>query len=162
MYLVRTGRVLVVVAFAHLLAACGDDGGGAPVDACTPGAVTAEVTSPATYACMEPFHAAVSVTNGTCASITVRSIMIGAQVTAGVCGASGPGSYQPSTATVPAGATVEVLDLTTAPFCCGAPGCPATLECSETFTFTVDTTAGVVTDSVSSDLDLGGCSTVCP
>lgn len=158
MTLRRIGVSLAI--YVAVLTGCGDDGA-APPDACVSGSVTAQVTSPSMYACMEPFRAAVRVTNDTCAPITVRSIMVAGVVTAGVCSPPGPGSYQPATATVAAGATVEVLDLSTGPFCCGAPGCPATLMCSETFTFTVDTTAGVVTDTASADLDLGGCSVVC-
>jgi hypothetical protein len=153
-----------------VLGVCACDAGGdaqatpdaAPApDACVPGAVTLQVTSPAAYACMEDFTAQLEVTNGACDQLTITGIHLAALVTAGPCGPPGPGDYQPTVATLAAGATATVLDLTTGPFCCTAPGCPATLECDEQFTFTLSTSRGVLSGTADTHLSLGGCPTVC-
>ncbi len=156
------------ILLAIVLTGCGDDAK-STIDAsaetevapCVDEPVTLTVTSPSTYACGVAFAATVSVDNGSCKPITVQKVELTAAVTEGVCEAAAPASYPPSTASVGRGKTVVVLDLATGPFCCRAPGCPATLECDETFTFTVTTSVGVLTSSVDAHVSLGGCGEVC-
>jgi hypothetical protein len=59
------------------------------------------------------------------------------------------------------GETAVVLDLMSGPFCCLSPGCPAMLQCDESFTFEAVTNAGSFTGVTSSHLSLDGCPTVC-
>jgi len=163
MYITARSILLAVV-----LTGCGDDAESA-VDAsaetevvpCVDEPVTLTVNSPSTYACGMAFAATVSVGNGSCKPITVQEVELTAAVTQGACEAAAPASYPPATASIGAGKTVVVLDLATGPFCCGAPGCPATFECDETFTFAVTTSVGVLTLSADAHLSLGGCGEVC-
>jgi hypothetical protein len=152
------------VLLVSALAACGDDGVHHLADAppCTPTASTVEVTGPATYACQQPYMAKVSLTNNSCAPMTVSAVKLSAAVTSGQCGPSGAGMYQPKQAKLAAGETAVVLDLTGGTFCCLAPGCPATLQCDEAFTFEAVTNAGSFSGVESSHLSLDGCPTICP
>ena len=138
----------------------GDDGGSTPnpdAPPCVPGVTTLELTSPTAYACHAPFEATIAVTNRSCASITIQDISIAATVTSGPCAPAGPGTYQPTTATVARGATVTVFDLTGGPFCCLPSVCPASFQCDERFDFTVATSAGDLTALVTAHLSLDGC-----
>ncbi|MBA3463155.1 MAG: hypothetical protein H0T46_24575 [Deltaproteobacteria bacterium] len=148
-----------------VLAACGEDDsvhhlGDAPV--CTPSDPTIEIVAPTVYACRDPFKSKVSITNNTCENLLVQSIRLTAAVTAGACGPAGPGTYQPMTMGLQPGETGVLLDLTSGPFCCRAPGCPASLQCDESFTFEVTTSAGVFTSVSMAHLNLDGCNVVCP
>jgi hypothetical protein len=148
-----------------LLVACsgGDSkvGGSADAAPCVPGAVVLDVTSPAQYACHEPFKAKLVVQNHSCQSVAIRNITVVGNVTSGTCGPAAPASYDPAVASVAAGGTATILDVTTGPFCCGAPGCPAAFACDETFDFTVATADAPLNGQASAHLDLGGCDTVC-
>jgi len=119
-------------------------------------------TGPTSYPCHTDFHAAFAVTNNTCAPMTVTAVEISeGTILSGECGPSSPASITPTTPTVPVGQTVTVLDLTTGPYCCGSPGCPATLQCQEKYTYTAVTSAGDLTTDSTVSIDLGGCSEVC-
>lgn len=156
------------VLFVLLSTGCGDDSepaADATMEAestpCVDEPVTLAVSSPSSYACGVGFQAEVSVTNGSCASITIQAVEITATVTEGLCAAAAPAGYPPAVASVGRGKTAVVLDLTADPFCCLAPGCPATLECDETFAFSVATSVGVLSSSVDAHLSLGGCGEIC-
>jgi len=126
------------------------------------GPVTLAVSTAANYVCQQNFEAAYSLTNGSCLPVTVTKLGISATVTSGDCGPSSPATYPPTTATVEAGQTATVFTLNSGPFCCGSPGCPAELNCTEAYVFTAETSAGTLTADAGISLDLGGCSTVCP
>jgi hypothetical protein len=136
--------------------------GDAAVDACVAGAVTVAVTSPTGYACHEPFKATVDVTNLSCEPVTIQRVRLTGTVTSGECAAPGPGSYEPTVTLVGRGQTARVLDLTGGRFCCAAQACPAVFMCDERYDFSVETSAGPLTASASTHLDLGGCDEVCP
>jgi len=70
--------------------------------------------------------------------------------------------YTPMQSQLALGETALVLDLASGPFCCLAPGCPASLQCDEDFTFEVVTNAGSFKSVSSSHLSLDNCPTVCP
>lgn len=145
--------------------ACGDESAPATdtsqVDACVPGEATISVETPTAYACTEDYRAKVSLTNGTCATLRVVDVEISAIVTAGPCGPPAPASYTSLVRTVSPGRTAVLLDLTSDPFCCAAPGCPAELECDERYTFQVNTEDGPISATADVQLTLGGCSTIC-
>ena len=126
------------------------------------GPVALAVSTAANYVCMQNFEAAYSLTNGSCLPVTISKLGVSATVTSGECGAPSPGTYSPSTTTVDAGQTATVFNLESGPFCCGSPGCPAELTCTEAYVFTAETSAGTVTADAGISIDLGGCSTVCP
>jgi hypothetical protein len=120
-------------------------------------------TGPTSYPCHTDFHATFAVTNNGCTPMTVTAVEIGeGTILSGDCGPSSAASYPPTLATVPAGQTATVLDLTTNPYCCGSPGCPATLQCQEQYQYTAVTSAGDLTTQSTVSIDLGGCSEVCP
>jgi hypothetical protein len=133
----------------------------AAVDACVGGAVTVAVAAPATYACHEPFKAMVDVTNQSCQPVTIQRVLLTGVVTSGSCAPPGPGTYNPAVTSVAKGQTARVLDLTGGQFCC-TNACPATFMCDERYTFTVETSAGMLTGSTMAHLDLGGCDQICP
>jgi hypothetical protein len=60
------------------------------------------------------------------------------------------------------GETGVLVDITSGAFCCRSPGCPATMQCDESFTFEVTTSAGVITGVTSAHLSLDSCDVVCP
>jgi hypothetical protein len=126
------------------------------------GPVTLAVTGPDTYACHDNDRATFLVTNGSCQAVSVQSVQFVGVITSGPCGPAPLSTYPPAVATVPVGQTVTVLDLVSGPFCCGSPGCPPTLICTERFDATVATSAGSLTASTSATLDLGGCNVICP
>jgi hypothetical protein len=130
-------------------------------DACVASEVTLAVTTPQSYACHDPYKATLMVTNGSCETITIDSITVSAVVTSGPCGPPAPGTYTPMVTTIAPHTTATVLDLTSGPFCCGAPGCAAQMSCDETFTYQVPTSAAGLMATADAHLDLGGCDTVC-
>jgi hypothetical protein len=165
-----TVRQLAVTLFSLALAGCncGDDGrttdAGVDAGVCVPSAVSMAVTTPNSFACHAKYTATFRVTNGGCAPLTVSALHITQTRTDGGC-APGPFSsqYLPTTASVSAGQTVTVLDLMGAPFCCAGSGCPADYSCQYRFDFTADTSAGMLTTSSAvGDLQLGGCTELCP
>src|SRR4051812_11128513 len=101
-----------------LLFACG--GGESKPDACVAGAVTLSVTSPGGYACHEPFKAKLVVDNKSCDFVSIRNITVVGNVTSGSCPDPAPAIYDPAVTSIPAGTTATILDVTAAPFCCGA------------------------------------------
>jgi len=131
-------------------------------DACVPGAVTVAVTGPTSYACHAPFRATVSVTNGACQALTISKVDVTGVVTAGTCTPPGPGSYPPTVATVGAGKTVTIFDLTGGMFCCIDRACPASFECDETYTYKLTTSMGELTATNAAHLSLGSCDQICP
>lgn len=72
--------------------------------------VTLAVTTPSSYVCDVDFQAAFAVTNGSCDPVTVTNIQLVDVVSSGGCAAAATTSEPPTTGTVPAGATVTVLD----------------------------------------------------
>lgn len=159
-------KVSIVVAFVFVAACGGDDQvhhqPDAPVapDACGPSQVTIDVVAPVTYACHELFKSKVTLTNGSCAALTVSAIKLTTVVTAGQCGAPGVGMYPGMT--VAAGQSAAVLDLTSGAFCCLSPGCPTPLECDEEYTFELTTPSGMLSAKKTAHLSLGGCDVICP
>jgi hypothetical protein len=133
----------------------------ASTTACVEGNVSLAISTPTSYVCNAPFTATYSITNMSCAPVTVQSLQISASITSGPCGPSSPGNYTPTHPDVPVGETVAVFDLMSGPFCCGAPGCAATMNCTEAFTFTAMTSAGTLTSTASAMIDLSGCNVTC-
>ena len=126
------------------------------------GPIALSVTGASSYVCQQDYEAVYSIANGSCDPVTVTSVTASAAVTSGACGPPAPASYSPSTAMVAAGATTTVFDLKSTPFCCGSPGCPSVLDCTEDYTFTAVTSAGTLVADAGISIDLGGCSVVCP
>ncbi len=153
-----------VLLLSALAVGCGDDGVHHLADAppCTPAASTVQVMGSATYACQQPYMAKVSLTNLSCAPMTVTTVKLTAAVTNGQCSPAGAGMYPPKQAVLSQGETAVVLDLASGPFCCLAPGCPASFQCDEDFRYEVVTNAGSFTSVSSSHLSLDSCSTICP
>ena len=153
--------MILGLGLASVAACSGDNGVHHFADApCNPTANMIEVVTPTAYACHEPFKAKVTVTNDSCTSLTVQDVKITAMVTAGQCSPAGPGTY-PGT-TIPNGQSGVALDLTSGPFCCLSPGCPASFQCDEVFTYTIDTSEGVLSKSQLAHLSLDNCSEICP
>ena len=148
-----------------LLIGCGsDDDVGKIPDAppCIEGTIDVELTAPDAYACHAPFMSTVRVTNGSCNPITIENVKIRAMVTAGPCGPAGPGTYDSAAPRINSLASAVVLDLESGPFCCTAPGpCPTPMQCDETFTFDVVTSAGTFSSASSAHVSLDGCDEVC-
>lgn len=119
------------------------------------------IVAPSAYACHEPFKSKVSITNTSCENLTISAVKLTPMVTAGPCGAPGIGNYMPTTMALQPNETGVLVDLTTGPFCCTAPGCPAQLQCDESFTFEVTTNKGVFTAISNAHLSLDGCNEVC-
>lgn len=132
----------------------------ATASACVDGAVTLTVEGPSSYTCGALFQAQFTVMNGSCEDLTVTSIELADIVNSGMCVASAPSTYSPTTATVPAGATVTVLNLQTSAFCC-TPGPTCSVTCSSTSDYTVATSAGTLTADAGYTIDLMDCSTIC-
>lgn len=156
----RASLVIIVLA-----AACGDDDGVhhlADSPQCTPLDSVVSVTAPTAYACHANYSSKVELTNNTCDPMTVTSIKLTPKVTSGQCGPAGAGTYPPMKAMLNPHETAVVLDLMSGPFCCTSPGCPATLQCDESFTFEVTTNAGTFSQVSSAHLSLDGCDVVCP
>jgi hypothetical protein len=155
-------RALLLVV---LLVACSSDDDvrhvpDAPPDQCVDGEVTLATTTPAAYACHDPFTAKLTVTNGSCSPLEVQSVRVSAVVTSGACAPPGAGTFPG--ATIAAGEEGTVLDLTGDAFCCTSPGCPAQFQCDETFTFDVMTSKGPLTATQAVHLSLDGCDVICP
>lgn len=148
-------------ALAVTLGGCNDPGPTFVDAGCTPAAIVASVVSPEAYACEERFTASVSLVNGSCDPIAIEGVTISGAITAGACDPAAPFTYTPTVASVAAGETERVLELSGGQFCCGGDSCPAELLCTERFTFEVETSAGVFTVTADAEIDLGGCSVLC-
>jgi hypothetical protein len=127
---------------------------------CVSGAVTLAVEGPSSYTCGALFQAQFTVTNGSCDALTVTNIEVADIVNSGMCSASAPSMYSPTTANVPAGQTVTVLNLQTSAFCC-TPGPTCSVTCSSTSDFGVATSAGLLTADAGYAIDLMDCSNIC-
>ncbi|MEO6775580.1 MAG: hypothetical protein ABI467_21645 [Kofleriaceae bacterium] len=151
---------IVVSLVASVLGACGDESARHILDACTNGSNSMTLAGQSSYVCHDPFKAQVTFTNDTCAPLVVTGVKLSAVTTTGAC--VPPGDYTYPGRTVGVGETTTVLDLTGGKFCCTAPGpCPATLECDETYTMTVQSAAGDIAKTETVHLSLGGCDEVC-
>jgi len=124
------------------------------------GAVSLAVTGPSSYTCGALFQAQFAVTNGSCDALTVTSIEVAEVVNSGTCSASAPVSYSPTTAAVPAGETVTVLNLQAGAFCC-TPGPTCSVTCNSTSDFGVATSAGLLTADAGYTIDLMDCGNIC-
>ncbi len=71
-------------------AACAVDGG-----------VSLAVTVPSQFLCHDPYRATYQVTNASCQPVTVTSLSISDTIISGSCAPSSPGTYTPTTPTVP-------------------------------------------------------------
>jgi hypothetical protein len=153
---------LLPLLFAGAAAAsmgCGTD---AP---CTPAPVTIAVTQPSAFACHVPYTAQFSMTNGSCAPVTISQVEITGVIgdhTAGTnCDPIADSKYtadELNTATVGAGKTATFFNLTGGHFCCTGGTCPDPFVCDETFNFSVTTSAGVLTaPSLPGQLQMSGC-----
>ena len=122
-------------------------GGGTTPPPCTPGPVTASLTNiaPATR-CGQRFSNGVSVSNGSCAAITIQSIQLTQNAAPGpFCSALvTQSSYVPAVTSVAAGQTVTVLNFQSNVFCCAAGPCPGTTTCGYDETFVVQASAGAL------------------
>ncbi len=147
-----------------LAAACGHDAGAA--DACaSPRTVTLDVSGPDLFRCHEPYRATFTVSNMSCETIAVTSVEIVPTVVSatGNCTASAPSTYEPTVGSIAAGKIAIVADVTGAPFCCAPAACPVDYECDERYDFTVVTSAGRLTQSVSPvHIELPECDVICP
>jgi hypothetical protein len=132
----------------------------AAVDACVPEAPVLEVTAPASYACHDKFMTKATLTNRSCEPLTVSAVKLSAVVTAGPCGAPGPGTFAGKT--IGPGETATVLDLDGDAFCCTPGACPAQYQCDEQYTLEVTTPSGTLMDVKTVHLSLDGCNEVCP
>ena len=151
----------VTAATAFLLSATNAAGTvTATASVCVSGAVSLAVTGPSSYTCGALFEAQFAVTNGSCDTLTVTSIDLVDIVNSGTCSASAPSSYSPTTASVPAGETVTVLNLQTSAFCC-TPGPTCSAVCSSTTDVSVATSAGSLTADAGYTIDLMNCGTIC-
>lgn len=112
------------------------------------------------FTCHQNYTANVMLTNNTCAPLVVQSVNLSAVTTTGQCVPPSAAMYAGST--VGAGQTTAVLDLKTNPFCCTSPGCPASFQCDETYTFDVVTASGTFTGSATTHLSLDSCDVICP
>ena len=115
------------------------------------------------YTCHTGFGATVEVVNGSAKTVTVSDVELTA-----IGGATCPLApvatwhYSPAVTAVAPGQNANVLVLASAPFCCPAPGCPASSISEWWYDFRITTSAGVLKGSAYSVIDLGGCSEVCP
>jgi hypothetical protein len=152
--------------FAYIcvaLAACGGDTVKHITDSCVSGGSnTLEVTTASSYACHAPFMASFTVTNASCEDLTITSAEVTGVVTGGDNCTPPPDSMYPHMKTVPAGSTEDVFDLTGGMFCCFEMDCPASFQCDESYTFTLQTSQGVLSAMGSAHLDLDGCDVICP
>jgi hypothetical protein len=94
--------------------------------------------------------------------MSITQVHLTGMVTSGQCGPAAPGTYPAKTMLLRPHESGVVLDLTAGAFCCLAPGCPATFQCDESFTFDITTNAGVFSKTVSAHLSLDGCDVICP
>ena len=122
-------------------------GGGTAPPPCTPGPVTASLTNvaPATR-CGQRFSTGVTVTNGSCAAITIQSVQLTQNAAPGpFCSALvTQTSYVPAVTSVAAGQTATVLNFQSNVFCCAAGPCPGTTTCGYDETLVVQTSAGAL------------------
>jgi hypothetical protein len=132
----------------------------ATASVCVSGAVTLAVTGPSSYTCGALFQAQFAVTNGSCDALTVTSIELVEIVNSGTCSPAAPSTYSPTTANVPAGETVTVLNLQTGAFCC-TPGPTCSVTCGSTSDYSVATSAGPLTADAGYTIDLMDCGTIC-
>ena len=147
-----------------VLAACGNDpvhhlGDAACVQQVTD--YTVALTTPAAYACHEPYKAKVVLSNDSCAPVTVADVKITGVVTSGPC-TPPPVSTYPTTFTVAAHASNTVLDLTGGTFCCFQNACPTPFQCDEHYTIDIATPQGTITKTADVHLSLAGCDVICP
>lgn len=146
-----------------VLAACGSDpihhlGDAACVQQLTD--YTVALTTPTAYSCHDPYKAKLALANESCGSLGVTDIKIVGVVTTGQCSPPGPGTFPGSV--IAAGKSSTILDFTGGPFCCIAPGCPASFQCDEHYTFTIDTPQGPITKAQDVHLSLDSCNEICP
>ncbi len=120
----------------------------------------AAYTTPTAYACHDPFKLKIDLTNNSCAAVRVQDIKLTGVVTSGACSPPGPGNFPAFT--VAPSATSAILDFTGGPFCCIAPGCPASFQCDEQYTITIDTPQGPITKQTTAHLSLDNCNQICP
>ena len=96
-------------------------GGGTTPPPCTPGPVTASLTNivPATR-CGQRFSNGVTVTNGSCAAITIQSVQVTQNAAPGpFCSANvSQSSFVPPVTSVAAGQTATVINFQSGVFCC--------------------------------------------
>ncbi len=125
----------------------GTSGGGTTPPPCTPGPVTASLTNivPATR-CGQRFSNGVTVTNGSCAAITIQSVQVTQNAAPGpFCSANvSQSSFVPPVTSVAAGQTATVINFQSGVFCCAAGTCPGTTTCGYDETFVVQTNAGAL------------------
>lgn len=168
-------RPRIVMVFLLVAFGCGseDDKGNVPApdanvpapDACAAGTSTLAVVGPSSYVCHDKFRATFTVTNNSCQTLTIGKLAISAVVTGsmgGVCTPPGLSEYDPVVTSIAPGKTVVVQDITGGSYCCFGTVCPATFTCDQTYTYTVQTSAGELQQVMpGTHIDLGGCDTIC-
>ncbi len=117
-------------------------------------------TMPASFACHDPFKLKIDLTNNSCAGVRIEDVKLSGAVTSGACTPPGPTMFPAFT--VAQSATSSIVDFTGNPFCCRAPGCPASFQCDEQYTITIDTPQGPITKTTTAHLSLDGCDQICP
>lgn len=164
---------MFVMAVVSLAAACGDDGGArrddvdaAMADACVPGEVSFTLEQPANFACGENFMFSITATNNSCEPLVVQNGVLSAEVLTGDCVPAGDAvlgaETGPPIGTIPPGRTQTFYMFEGNPFCCTAPGCPATFDCDERFTVTLQTNYGEQVFTNDGRVSLGNCDEICP
>ena len=141
--------------------------GGGSEPACVPGPLAAIATVPKMpVGCADHLTATVTLTNGTCETVTVTQITFQRTLVQAIgipCSRYGSFSVAPAVTSVPAGQTVTVLPATGSGFryCCFSPSCPTPAGCRGTLTLVVATSAGDVSAApIAEDIVLDGC-TIC-
>jgi hypothetical protein len=130
----------------------GSDGGSSPPGggnppACTAAPITSSLANaPTTLRCGQPVTVGVVVTNGSCSTLAIQSVVLNHQspVTPNCQGANAQFTYVPSLASLPAGQTGTVLNFRSDPLCCVGGPCVTTFTCSFNEIFSVQTGAGPV------------------
>jgi hypothetical protein len=165
---------MFVVAAVSLTCACGDDGGNrrddvdaaVPDAACMPGAVSFVLEQPADFACHENFTFMITATNNSCEPLVIQNGVLSAEVLTGDCVPAGDAllgaETGPPVGTIPPGQTQTFYMFDGNPFCCTSPGCPATFDCDERFTVTLQTSAGEQEFANDGHVSLGNCNEICP
>jgi hypothetical protein len=117
-------------------------------------------TMPGSFACHDPFKLKIDLTNNSCAGVRIEDVKLSGVVTSGACTPPGATMFPPFT--VAQSATSSIVDFTGGPFCCFKMNCPASFQCDEQYTITIDTPQGPITKTTTAHLSLDNCDVICP
>jgi hypothetical protein len=133
------------------------------MEAWAPAPTRLQVASPSKYVCHQGFSATLGVTNGSSLPLTVQSVQLITSIPG--CGGTVPSSrvFTPTVSSVAPGQSSTIITFGAAgAYCCAAPGCTSRDYYRQAFEFRVSTSAGTMRRSVLAEIDLIGCSEVCP